>query len=332
MISFVYSTFRKDCLIEWFVSSLEREARSCKFRPGAVELIVVDAQLWGEDPGARREEVQRAVRGRFKLIHVAPKPSAYQGPARLTKKGNYFSGANPRNTGLAYASKPYVALIDDLSIMMPGSLRHLLQACAEKRVVTFAYEKVWDLSPDGSSCTHKPEGRDARWPIGKDDAFVSIHGTAMCGYASAPLEALLKVNGYDQVADGIGGEDYHLGYRLQKAGYPIWYHRGIMFYESEDHAVSTGAIRRRSPMTKEDYESKMKLFKIPRRWKEPDPADNDPQYFTDWLVQDTLHSPGHWTLGNAYNLRDIRAGRTHFATSFDPTTTRTLEGTLLTDL
>jgi hypothetical protein len=329
MITFVYVTYRSNSLLDWFVASLHREVSRLGVDPASFDLVIVDARLWYDDEASRRATVAAAVADRFAFQHVPPKPCAVQGPSRLTSK-DYFSAANARNSGIALVTQPYVMLVDDLSVMMPGSLTFLLQAAKEERIVACAYRKVRDLQEDGTARI-EAAGIDSRWNLGKDGEFVPIHGTQVYGYLAAPLEAILQVNAFDELCNCTGMEDVQMGWRLSKAAHTIFYCRNILFHESEDHApigFDVGAARRRgAPMTKVHYYDVLKRLGISKRWHE----GKDNNYFNDWIILDSLCAPGFWTLGNDYIMRDVHAKRATFPSTFDRNT-RTLDGVLLTNL
>lgn len=52
----------------------------------------------------------------------------------------------------------------------------------------------------------------------------------LTGNASAPRQALLDVGLFDENFTVYGHEDLELGYRLQQAGYPIWYNAAAVNY------------------------------------------------------------------------------------------------------
>jgi hypothetical protein len=322
MLTFIYSTYRATCLFDWFVDSLAREPEA----DPSMQIVCVDAMLLQEGAEARREEMEKAVAGRFQFVHVPPKPNPYQGPHRLTSK-TYFSASNPRNSGIVLASHSYVCFIDDLSIMQAGSLRVILQAKKEGKVLGCAYKKVHNLARDGSmyDCTN---GLDSRWNLAKEgQTFVKIEGSQLYGYSCMPLEAILEINGYDHIADSIGLEDSHAGHRLQKSGQAIWYSREACFLESEDYpSMSEGAVRRRgNKMSPQAYKDLLKKYGITRRWHADGPL------FADHFLLDTMTLPTFRSIGNDFDLRAIRAGTASFPTSFNEEM-RTLDNVLLRDL
>lgn len=225
-------TSRKVSKQDWFCDSLCRQVGSGEFP----HVVFVDALLWG-DNGSRRQEVRDAVNGRFVYDHVPPKPSVWLGPTRLTTQ-DYFAASNARNTGICYARGDYIMFIDDLSVMMPGFIDNVRHAAHHQYVVGGAYKKVFELVvEDGVAVSYREHagGIDSRWGQGRDTGVVPIQGGQLYGCSCGfPMEALFKINGYDELCDSMGSEDYLAGIMLEKAGYKISYNRNIFTLESEE--------------------------------------------------------------------------------------------------
>ena len=294
-VSIVYATARDEPAFEWFADGLARQLPD-----GAdVEMIVVDGRL--DDARARRFE--RAVGGRFALRHVAPKPSPYQGPHRLTSR-DCFAAASARNTGLVHARAPYVVFADDCAVPMPGWWRSVERAADGGVVVAGAYQKRREmLVRDGRLVDGllDPSGVDARWSLGHDARPVRIVGGQLFGASfGAPRELLLAINGLDELCDSIGGEDVQLGMRLERAGAPILYERAMLTVES----VELG--NRGSPLARFDrelpetaYRERLADFGVRRRAV-------DGRYDSSHMVLDIVLGTGSWaTHGNYYWLADL---------------------------
>lgn len=196
--------------------------RSYKMAGGSFdfEWVVVDAQLWGNEP-ARRAALKAAVQDRFSVIHVPPKPTAWQGPSRLTKV-NYPDLNNARNTGLCVATGDYISTIDDCCLpSIPWMRYHMLAAkkgvglCG--RQVTLKKDKVIDGVLVESEEYEHPDSRGL--------ASRAAPGGWMWGMNTGyPLDQALAVNGYDEIYSGqIGGDDCDFGVRLERAGLPLFY-------------------------------------------------------------------------------------------------------------
>lgn len=324
-LSFIYTTCRKDPKLLWFVDSLYNQVHELGYNLSKIQLIIVDFELQYDE--SRRNMVDTIVRNRFEYIHVAPKPSPWQGKYRLISC-NAFSASLSRNTGVCYARHPYLFFIDDLCVLAPGSFSHMVDYAKRNIVVGFSYKKVHDLVVSGGTIENVREvshGIDTRYHL---DMFTKISGTSLFGYSASPLSVVLSVNGYDEICNSIAGEDYHYGIRVEKAGNEIYYSKHVLFYETEDTNEEVSFLRRDPLLTDEDYSELMKRFNIVRRW--------DPNGRTDvsHLVLDLLTRDKTWTEGNEYNLSELRTrilGGGTFLDVFD-LDTKTLEGAFLRDL
>jgi hypothetical protein len=221
-VSIVYITNRSTPRFDWFADSLARQLGD-----EPVEVIVVD----GHHSSARTCELARMVDDRFEMRHVPPKPTPYSGPQRLTRNA-YSTIASARNTGLVYASAPYVVFSDDSSVLMDGWLAEVSMAARHGYVLAGTYENRADLRVvDGQMVSGERSGDacDSRWEIGDDDALVQIVGSQLFGCAhGAPRADLLAINGFDELCDPIGGEDTNLGVRLEWSGRRLFFSRRMM--------------------------------------------------------------------------------------------------------
>lgn len=327
MITFIYITCRENPRLEWFVDSLYSQVIDSKFDIRKIQLVVVDYEL--QYKPNRRDYISTIINSRFEYVHVPPKPNPYQGPYKLTKI-NYHSCSVPRNTGICYAKYQYIAFIDDLSVMEPNSFNEIIECAKKNIVVAFAYKKVYELSVENGSIKTKrehPGGIDSRWNQGSE--FRQIGGSQLFGYSASPLDVLLRVNGYDQICDSMGGEDYQYGMRVEKLRVPIFYNRKVIFYESEEYADQGNIFIRRDPLlTKETYDSLMKKYGITRRWV-PDARTDLSHLVLDMLTRDKYLSEG-----NTYTLKElvtrIQNGGT-FDSDFHPDM-KTIEGVFIRDL
>jgi len=233
-LTIAYMTNRRDCMVQWFRDSLRREIAS--YGEGlAIRTVMVD--FFADDR-----------KGQFGFdCHVTPKPTVWQGRHRLTSR-DYFAASNARNTAICLAPEGYIAFVDDLSVLMPGWLNAVRAAMSEGYIACGAYKKVLELEVVNGEAVHfiqQASGVDSRWPIGSDTEPVRIGGGQMFGASVAgPVEAFLKVNGFDEDCDSMGSEDYICGLMLEAAGYKLMYDRRMFTLESEErHGLETPFLR-----------------------------------------------------------------------------------------
>lgn len=293
-LTIAYLTFRKNPRFAWFASSLARELRANDLGPQDVQVVVVDGRLWYD--AARKDEIAAqwwkamSSLGAFSLEHVPPMPNVWQGPHRLTQQ-DFFAAANARNTALALARAPHVAFVDDLSVLLPNWLACHLKAQVHGYVLCGTTCKVNNLvvsdAGDIVSFDRFEPGMDSRLARLYDAAeVINCSGSWVFGGTfSVPLEAALRVNGQDSIHDSIGGEDYDFGVRLERIGTSIRITRACGTYELESgHHEEAPMVRLDKPWSGEDgpYGSNVLLNKLLRE-------------------RDRT-----WTVGNEYNLRELR--------------------------
>ena len=233
MLTVAYITSRKEPMIEWFFNSLHRE---CKGNYVGLDIVVVD--FWKDD--ALRAAEFRSL-AKCDIRHVAPKPTVWQGPNRLTTQ-DYFCPANARNTAVCLAKDGWIAFVDDLSVLMPGWLASVWAAMEGDYIALGSYKKVNNIVVDQhghATYTEFPPGIDSRLKHcerhSPGQSLVPAAGSWMFGCSfAAPVEALLSVNGSDENCDGVGGEDYMLGMRLQSNGCRFFYDLRMLTLESEE--------------------------------------------------------------------------------------------------
>lgn len=233
LLTIAYSTNRREPRWKWFLDSLRRETGG---NYDGIKVVVVD--FFQED---RPHSLPSYV------THVTPKPTVWQGKHRLTSK-DYFAASNARNTALCLAPDGYIAHVDDLSVLMPGWLGAVREAIKGNYVVLGAYKKVLGLQVDDNGMAAWKEfqsGIDSRWNAGSKYRAVKASGRWLFGCSVAgPVEAFLSINGWDEDADSMGGEDYLCGIMLERAGWQIMYDRRMLTLESEeDHHVERPFVR-----------------------------------------------------------------------------------------
>ncbi len=259
-ISVVYLTHRVDPRFEWFA-----EAFAAGLGDEAVEVIVVDGVYSLE----RTAVFAAIVRGRFPFRHVPAKPTPYAGAFRRTSR-NFFSAASARNTGIIHATAPYIVFVDDLSVPMPGWWDEARAGARAEQLVAGAYQKHFEMVVDNGvlvSSRSEPHGYDSRWGQGSDTGLTTIGGSQLFGSSvGVPRDLLLEVNGFDEICDSIGGEDWHFGVRIEWTGQPIFYSRRMLTIESEElHHVGPPARRLDKTAPPSVYLRRLREFGVPHR-------------------------------------------------------------------
>lgn len=321
-ISLAYFTSRKDAKFQWFCDSLARWAGD---ELADVQVIAVDRHLWSLTPEAgntyfrrgdlislvdptwhvesRREEFQRAVRGRFELLHLPVAPSMHQGPFRLTSK-DWFCAARARNTAIMAAKHPYFVGIDDLSVITSTWWPQVKHAASSGYPVAGAYWKKKNVVVENGEIVSAEDwlpGRDTRWDYGSDQGIVPWHGGSVFGCSfGIPTELLLKINGFDEQASAEGGEDYCLGIRAERAGAAWKYNRNMLSVESEEaHHVEPSLPRERKIVTPEN---------LPAGYENYPHVREDEKYYSDHVFLNRLrHEQRITTIAQWTNLRQARA-------------------------
>lgn len=241
-LTIAYFTSRKDPKIEWFFCSLNRELKGDWSN---VEVLVVD--YWFQYEGEARTKMFKDkvnlpnVEDIFKQVkHLSPKRSFCQGVHRYTKN-EHFAASNARNTAFLHATHPFVACVDDLSVLANGWLDQVMWAYDNNCVILGAYAKVNDLKCDTkgkyASKVFKP-GIDSRYNsqnLGSNMGAQLVDGSWLFGCSfGIPLDFALRVDGFDELCDMQGAEDYDFGIRVGRLGVQIFYCRNMMTYESEE--------------------------------------------------------------------------------------------------
>lgn len=301
MISIIYCTNRIDPKFEWFVDSLANQTTEDERKH--IELIFIDTcndSRFDINEISRAELVRIAVDGRFKYKRSQPKPNVYQGKERKTKT-EMFSPSNARNTGILISEGNYLVFADDVSVLMPGWWFAVKQAYEKNMIVCGSYQKHFEMVVDKgnlvSSRSHQG-GIDSRWNGGNNGGPVPIQGSQLFGCSfGIPAIDIIAVNGFDEICDSIGGEDYQLGIRLNHAGKRIYYDRRMFTVESEElHNQPYLMLRDDRVLSPEAYMAKLSEFGVSKR-------HINGNWDSSHMVLDLLYELRQtWTLGNNFNL------------------------------
>jgi hypothetical protein len=243
MLTLAYLTSRKEPHFEWFAFSLSRELKANPdVKLSGLRIVIVD--YYAHERSFEFDDLPIGFFGSF--LHVAPKPTPWQGQFRQTQH-DYFAASNARNTAICFSPDGYVCFVDDLSVLMPGWLAAVVEAQSKGYIACGAYRKVFDLKV-GENITYQdnPHGHDSRWRSGHDRAAIPCSGNWAFGCSlAAPVEAFLEINGYPEACDGMGYEDCVTGVAIERRGFQFRYDRRMLTLESEEgHHVGTPMLRR----------------------------------------------------------------------------------------
>lgn len=322
-ITIAYVTNRANPMWEWFIWSLA--AQTTPQEREQIELLFIDSHAWNpkvdytryfsrseiplDNPAyhdsCRHQPLLNFIDGHFPhVVHVPPKPCAYQGPFRQTKK-DYFCAANTRNTAFIVAKHDYIVFVDDLSVLMPGWLDQVKHAAQDGYVAAGMYRKAFDLHvpPEGQPASYRAiASTDSRWDRGSDGGAVRWHGSGLFGCSfGVPLEAALEVDGNDAACNGGGAEDTDFGIRLERAGWAVYLNRNMLTLEDEGrHHDGSKLPQERRLVTKD---------RLPPNYESYHHAKPDERYWSDHVMLNRLNNEDRTLpiLGD-----DLRAQRKHY--------------------
>lgn len=217
-LTIAYVSARAEPKFAWFWESLKTQNHSTRVKVIMVDFMCKEATT-GKPDG-------------IPMLFVPPKPTVWQGAHRLTQE-DWWAMSNARNTAVCYCKTDWIAFIDDRSVLMPGWLDAVYEAMNGGYAVCGSYEKVSNLVVrDGVVVSYDQQrnergvltGVDSRWDQHSKPFAVRAPGQWFFGGSvAAPLEWMLKINGYDETCDGLSMEDVICGLMLENNGYPICY-------------------------------------------------------------------------------------------------------------
>lgn len=230
-LSIGFITARPEPRFDWLFSSLKRQLTP----EDDVELILVDfyAQAfdsWTADNVRDRSKKVREANQWIFTIHTPPRPTVWSGPHRITKD-NWWSASAFRNTAICWSSGEFFACLDDRCVLGEKWMEAVRDAMKGQYAVCGPYQKRTAVTVENGVI------KNAGIVTGEDNRmdYVTKHyrhlrnpyscpGSWWYGCSTAlPMEWALKINGYDELCDGISGEDYIFGNMIQQNDWPIFY-------------------------------------------------------------------------------------------------------------
>ncbi len=145
-------------------------------------------------------------------------------------KTTYMNQAWARNELLCHANSKYILFFDDWQKPHHDILTEHLYYLKKNYAVC---GRRLECDKDGNNC--KEDGR-----FGDRDSRICDYGQFWTCNASAILDNILKVNGFDnRYNGGTAGEDYDIGMRISRLGTKMIYNPGAIAYHcSHDHLKS----------------------------------------------------------------------------------------------
>lgn len=223
-LTIAFITSKEHPCFDWFMDSLNRALDRYK---GIFEVLIVDAEIAKRPSSLTSSHIR----------HVAPKPTVWSGPHRLTKE-DFWSASNARNSAFCLCQTTHIAFCDDRCVVMPGWLEAVFRAEKDNYAVCGAYEKRTGMTVENGVIKHGGiiTGEDCRLAylnkIGHGPNLFDAPGNWMFGCTFAlPLEWALAVNGFEELCDSLSMEDVIFGMHLANAGYPIKYDPSMKIVE-----------------------------------------------------------------------------------------------------
>jgi len=206
-LTICYVTSRPNNKIEWFFDSLKPQILASD----EIDIVVVDLMAHTRDTTNWPSNVKL----------VEPKPNVWQGRSRVTAK-NWWAVSNARNTGLCYCKNEWIVWIDDRCFLAPTWLDAVRHAVYENYAVCGSYEKWWGMEVSGGVITNQGtlSGKDQR---ASNRGVQNCYGQFWGATYVVPVEWALQINGFEELVDSLGAEDYLFGSMLCNNGFPTKY-------------------------------------------------------------------------------------------------------------
>lgn len=297
-ISIVYCTMRPEPKFKLAADSIAANLEWLKTQV-ELEWIIVDHLTRGANWHSRHSSIDDAVSDRFKYKHVPPKPCRWQGQTKLTTK-DYPALCNARNTGLCYATGDYVIFADDCCAFGPGWLEFHVMCARLGGAGVGTYNTYKTANIKGSLLiSGVPSGfKDSRDPtqLPANQGITCGQRIRSCGAwfyginCGAPMEYILKVNGFDEAYDGqYGSDDCDFGVRIERAGCKLYHSSSARVYhilDTHDLVFEAGAAAWGS--------------ETPRKLVGGQPSN-------DFLIKQLLSDPHrYYPVGNWFSLYELK--------------------------
>lgn len=243
-VTICFPTMRKHPKLMWLLDSLDYQRK--KYPDLQIQFIVID--YWQNVRNGHPDYEQFVFPPDLDVLHISPLPSNVQGRYRSTVEV-WYAAANARNSGFVYAKHDHIAFADDLAVLGQRWLEGIIEAVEGNYIALGAYQKHINMVVENGKIISSDlalNGMDVRWEGAADNSKARTRGGNLygCSYCM-PLEAGLKINGFDCLTDTIGYEDCVAGIRIESAkGYEFYYDKRMLSIESNDYPSKDFTVKR----------------------------------------------------------------------------------------
>ena len=288
-LTIAYVTAREKPMFEWFLDSLRPQLKG-----ESVKVIVVDRLA--PFPDVRRT-------GDIPIRVVQPKPNIWGGKHRITKQ-EWWHASAARNTAICLCETDWLAFCDDRCVLAPTWLASVKEAMDRGYIVAGSYEKRQGMVVENGLITSAGgggilSGEDCRLnQVATLTAASRCPGQWLFGCTLAlPLEWALVVNGFEEMMDGLSGEDTMFGLMLQNNGYPIRFDPRMKMTEDRTPTELGDGMRREDKGVSPHDKSHAALARFGRLKRTEHPWDLRE-------IRKTMLAGGQWPSVDAFPKRD----------------------------
>lgn len=224
-LSIGFTTARHDDKVDWFLDSLAAQiSADDELEVCVVSNFALTYRNWSRDSWPKDLRI------------VMPKPNVWNGPHRLTKD-EWWGVSSARNTFICLAKHPFIAMLDDRCVLLPGWLDAIRRAIEGNYAVFGAYEKRTGMRVENGVIVHGgiitgEDTREAHTKANNIPTPFKCPGEWAFGCNLAlPLEWALRVNGYEELMDGLSAEDVVFGKHLENRKLDLRYDPSMKIIE-----------------------------------------------------------------------------------------------------
>lgn len=184
---------------------------------------------WSECPGVN-----------FPVYHV---PISHS----WAHSNGYCAISAGKNNGVMNSSGRYIIFLDDCCTFEKDFIFRIWKNWAQRKLFTNALHRKIVGTIDFTDENGK-QIIDCRYEYFKDGSNERVNNFHMYGYSSMSMEAILKINGFDEMFDGSRQlEDIECGERLKLNGFNLLLSKLVFVNEQEHLEVGRGPERNDCP-------------------------------------------------------------------------------------